>query len=126
MNKMKLGCFKIETGENIVTEFIGLRSKMLNYLIETKDGLKNKKSEKGVPFHISQKHDFELWKQVLNNETESFATFNMIKSDKLDIYTINQTKIALSNFDDKRFILNDGYSTLAYGYYHIEESEKSI
>ncbi len=126
INKMKLGCFKIETGVNIVLEFIGLRSKMLNYLIETKDGLKNKKSEKGVPFHISQKHDFELWKQVLNNETESFATFNMIKSDKLDIYTINQTKIALSNFDDKRFILNDGYSTLAYGYYHIEESEKSI
>jgi hypothetical protein len=60
INKMKLGCFKIETGVNIVLEFIGLRSKMLNYLIETKDGLKNKKSEKGVPFHISQKHDFEL------------------------------------------------------------------
>jgi hypothetical protein len=40
--------------------------------------------------------------------------------------TINQTKIALSNFDDKRFIINDGYSTLAHGYYHIEESEKSI
>jgi hypothetical protein len=126
MNKMKLGCFKIETGVNIVLEFIGLRSKMLNYLIETKDGLKNKKSEKGVPFHISQKHDFELWKQVLNNETESFANFNMIKSDKLNVYTINQTKVALSNFDDKRFILNDGYSTLAYGHYLIEESEKSI
>jgi hypothetical protein len=27
-NKMKLGCFKIETGENIVTTFIGLRAKM--------------------------------------------------------------------------------------------------
>jgi hypothetical protein len=39
---MKLGCFKIETGVNIVLEFIGLRSKMLNYLIET-NGLKNKK-----------------------------------------------------------------------------------
>ncbi len=43
MNGYKLGCFKIETVDNIVSEFIGLRSKMLNYLIETKDGLKNKK-----------------------------------------------------------------------------------
>jgi hypothetical protein len=33
-NKMKLGCFKIETGENIVPEFIGLRAKMLCYPIE--------------------------------------------------------------------------------------------
>jgi len=125
MNGYKLGCFKIETVDNIVSEFIGLRSKMLNYLIETKDGLngavliKNKKSEKGVPFHISQKHDFELWKKVLNNEVESYANFNMIKSDKLNVYTINQRKVALSNFDDKRYILNDGYSTLAHGHYRI-------
>ena len=40
MNKMKLGCFKIETGENIAPEFVGLRSKMLSYLIETKDEIK--------------------------------------------------------------------------------------
>jgi hypothetical protein len=31
INKMKLGCFKIETGENIVTMFIGLRAKIYCY-----------------------------------------------------------------------------------------------
>jgi hypothetical protein len=126
MNGFKLGCFKIETIDNIVSEFIGLRSKMLNYLIETKVEdeskktkiiTKNKKSEKGVPFHISQKHEFELWRKVLNNETQSYANFNMIISKKLNVYTINQTKVALSNFDDKRYILEDGYSTLAHGHY---------
>ena len=129
MNGFKLGCFKIETIDNIVSEFIGLRSKMLNYLIETKVEdeskktkiiTKNKKSEKGVPFHISQKHEFELWRKVLNNETQSYANFNMIISKKLNVYTINQTKVALSNFDDKRYILEDGYSTLAHGHYKIK------
>ncbi len=73
-------------------------------------------------YHQSKKHDFELWKQILNNEVDSIESFNMIKSDKLDVYTINQTKIALSNFDDKRYILDDGYSTLAYGHYLIPQS----
>lgn len=48
MNKMKFGFFEIESGDNIVSEFIGLRSKMLNSLIETKTEdngkiIKNKK-----------------------------------------------------------------------------------
>ncbi len=119
-NKMKLGCFKIETGENIVSEIVGLRSKMYCYQIEV---LNNntifKKREKGIPKHITNNHQFNLWKQILNNETKSFATYNIIKSEKLNVYTINQTKMALSNSDDKRYILDDGYTTLAHGHYRI-------
>jgi hypothetical protein len=118
MNKMKLGCFKIETADNIVPEIVGLRSKMYSYLIIGNE-IEVKKKEKGIPSHISNKHQFNLWKEVLNNETESYANFNMIKSKKLNVYTINQTKVALSNFDDKRYILEDGYSTLAHGHYKI-------
>jgi hypothetical protein len=60
-----------------------------------------------------------IWKKVLDNETQTSATFNMIKSEKLNVYTIEQTKVALSNFDDKRYIFNDGYTTLAHGHYRI-------
>jgi hypothetical protein len=39
----------------------------------------------------------------------------MIKSEKLNMFSnIEQTKVALSNFDDKRYILDDGYTTLAH------------
>jgi hypothetical protein len=126
---VKLGCFKIETGENIVPEFIGLRSKMYCYpiskayegyaRIEQKEKTELKKREKGVPGHITNQHQLDIWKQILNNETKSFASFNMIKSEKLNVYTINQTKVALSNFDDKRYILENGYDTLAHGHYKI-------
>jgi hypothetical protein len=119
-NKMKLGCFKIETGENIVTVFIGLRAKMYCYTIEHQDRTELKKREKGVPGHITNKHQLLIWKKVLDNETQTYATFNMIKSEKLNVYTINQTKVALSNFDDKRFILDDGITTLAHGHYRIK------
>jgi hypothetical protein len=120
-NKMKLGCFKIETGENIVTVFIGLRAKMYCYTIEHQDRTELKKREKGVPGHITNKHQLLIWKKVLDNETQTYATFNMIKSEKLNVYTIEQKKVALSNFDDKRFILDDGHITLAHGHYRIKE-----
>jgi hypothetical protein len=107
INKMKLGCFKIETGENIVTMFIGLRAKMYCYTIEHQDKTELKKREKGVPRHITNRHQLLIWKKVLDNETQTYASFNMIKSEKLNVYTIEQTKVALSNFDDKRYILDD-------------------
>jgi hypothetical protein len=133
-NKMKLGCFKIETGENIVTMFIGLRAKMYCYTIEHQDSEASdkgartelKKREKGVPGHITNRHQLKIWKKVLDNETQTgamsaqtSATYNIIKSEKLNVYTIEQTKVALSNFDDKRYILDDGYTTLAHGHYSI-------
>jgi hypothetical protein len=122
-NKMKLSCFKIETGENIVTMFIGLRAKMYCYTIEHQGRnlakTEFKKREKGVPGHVTNKHQLMIWKKVLDNETQTYATYNMIKSEKLNVYTIEQTKVALSNFDDKRYILDDGYTTLAHGHYRI-------
>ena len=72
-----------------------------------------------MPGHITNKHQLLIWKKVLDNETQTSATNNMIKSEKLNVYTIEQTKVALSNFDDKRYILDDGYTTLAHGHYRI-------
>jgi hypothetical protein len=34
----------------------------------------------------------------------------------MNVYTIEQTKVVLSNFVDKRYILDDGYTTLAHGH----------
>jgi hypothetical protein len=91
------------------------------YAIEHYNFTELKKREKGVPGHVTNRHQFKIWKKVLDNEMQTFISYNPIKSGKLNFYTIIQTKVALSNFDDKRFILDDGITTLAHGHYKITE-----
>jgi hypothetical protein len=49
----------------------------------------------------------------------------MIKSEKLNVYTIDKIKVALSNFDNKRHILDDGYTSLAHGMLELFNSDMS-
>jgi hypothetical protein len=67
-NKTKLGCFKMETGENTVTVFIGLRAKIYCYTIEHQDRVELKKRENGVPGHVTNRHQLLIWKKVLDND----------------------------------------------------------
>ena len=53
-------------------------------------------------------------------ETEStIAIFRTLRSQKQQIKTIEFTKKCLSAFDDKRYILNDGITTIAYAHCKI-------
>ena len=47
------------------------------------------------------------------------VTMNAIRSKTHQILTLCANKKALSVADDKRYILDDGISTLAYGHYSI-------
>jgi hypothetical protein len=80
-NLMKLGRFKIETGQNIVTVFVGLRAKMYCYVIEHNNFTELKKREKGVPGQVTNRHQFKIWKKVLEYETQTYVSYNQIKSD---------------------------------------------
>ena len=45
--------------------------------------------------------------------------FSAIRSFKHKLYTVDTEKIALSAFDDKRYILDDSITSLAYRDYRI-------
>ena len=49
------------------------------------------------------------------------STMTSIRSDHHVVNTIKLNKVSLSNFDDKRFILENGCDTLAHGHYKIQE-----
>ena len=113
-NKRVLGKMKDEYKGNLIKEFVGLRPKM--YSILEADG-HEKKTAKGIAKKTSKKIRHSSYLGALYNETSSSVTFNQIKSVMHDVHTVKTTKTGLSPYDDKRYVLNDHITTLAFGHY---------
>ena len=75
---------------------------------------KSKFTAKGV----SQLHHKD-YLRTLKGAESTIATFSTLRSQKQQIKAIELTKKCLSAFDYKRYIVNDGITTLAYGHYKI-------
>ncbi len=104
------GKFKDECAVNPIKEFVGLRSKI--YSIKTEDGSEAKKA-KGIK---TDKIGHDDYKNVLNTGcTKHLTQMKSIRSDHHEIKTYTINKKGLSAYDAKRYILDDGIITLAYG-----------
>ncbi len=88
-----------------------------DYTIESGQ-LLEKRTAKGISEAV-KKHELrhEDYLQVLENETVKMAVMNRFQSIGHTIYTVEQKKVTLTALDDKRFILDDGIHSLAYGHY---------
>ena len=110
---------KYECSSLAPQEFVGLRAKM--YSIFLLNG-KPKFMAKGVSRRYILKHlHHKDYLRTLKETESTIATFSTIRSLKQQINTLEVTKKCLSAFDDKRYILNDGITTLAYGHYNIAQ-----
>ena len=116
-NKMVTLKFKDELGGEPIEEFVGLKPKMYSIMV----GGRQKLSAKGVCRFAQKELNHELYKKVLKTG-ESYKTVNMrIGSQKHQLQTIKTNKVSLSSFDDKRYVLEDGISTLPHGHYMIRD-----
>ena len=114
-NQAVVGKFKDEEKGEIITEFVGLRSKL--YSLKVQDKKEEKKVAKGVKMCVIKKGlKFKDYKNTLDYEDQTERKMNFIKSTKHNVNTIQVNKICLSVFDNKRYILDDGISTLSYGH----------
>ena len=121
-NKKVVGKFKDETQGIPICEFIGLRSKM--YSIKLDDD-SEKKTAKGIVRNVIKKYlKHENYKQILETGGRMNSSMKMIRSFDHKIYTVNVTKVSLSAYDDKRYILDDGVTSHAYGHFGIDEHGK--
>jgi hypothetical protein len=121
-----LGKFKDELSGKIMNVSIGLRSKLYAYkMFEDEEERKN---AKGVKKNVIQKEIcFEVFRKCLLTKEPIYRKQNLFRTENHDIYTVEQIKKALSAYDDKRFVLENGINTLAWGQYKINtETDKCL
>ena len=121
INNKVLGMFKDEAGGKIIKEFVGLRAKLYSFI--TEEGKENKRC-KGIKKAVVEKSiRHEDYKTCLQTGKEQLRRQNIIRSYEHVLYTEEVNKIALSATDDKRYLLNDSFDTLAWGHYRIRDMD---
>ena len=111
-NKMVIGKFKDETASVPIVEFVGLRSKMYSFKTEELECKKAKGINKGV---VRRKMRHQDYLKTLQDQTRSLARMRAIRSTNHRVTSCEINKIGLSCYDDKRYIMEDGKATLAFG-----------
>ena len=115
-NAKVLGKFKDECAGNPPIEFVGLCAKMYSLLTAPDT---HKFAVKGVKTSYAKKKlRHETFLNCLRNNVTRDAEFKKIASAQHALHTVSVNKVALSPYDDKRYLL-DGYGTLAYGHSKI-------
>jgi len=75
---------------------------------------------KGIQRAAMRDVRFEDYERQIRTPQEHKVTNRRIGSHLHRLYTYQYDKKGLCSFDDKRYILEDGISTLAYGHYRVK------
>ena len=104
------------TGKNILNELGNKTYK--SYMNESATG-------KGIVRRILKTLKLDDYKECLYEENETRITYNNFKVKNHEISMQSNTKIALTPFDSKRFLLKNGNDSLPYGHYRIQKIIKN-
>ena len=112
-NKKVIRKFKDEAAGKPILEFVGLKSKMYSY---TKVTGEEYKKAKGIRKNVIKKNiRHQDYLDVLNNNKIMHHQMNTIRSELHKINSYHLNKVSLSPYDDKRYLLDDGITSYAYG-----------
>lgn len=118
-----LGRMKDEYPNRCITSFVGTGAKA--YCITLLDD--HVKKAKGVKKYVIDKHlSVTDYKAVVERGGLIRKKMYVFKSEYHTMYTELKNKIALSCSDDKRHILPDGSSTLAWGHKSLNDATQNI
>ncbi|XP_044764456.1 uncharacterized protein LOC123321018 [Coccinella septempunctata] len=117
VNKKVPGLMKDENNGAIMSEFVGLRSKMYSFKIDSNNNItkKAKGIKKGV---VKKVISFDDYLNCLFDGQSKIITQRNIISENHRVYSMEQEKVALCRTDTKRFITENHHS-LPWGHYKI-------
>jgi len=124
-NEKLIGKVKDETSGEPILEFIGLRPKMYSYVtvsdVNNAAGAKEteKHRAKGIQFAAQRGLRHRDYAAQLEQPTITTLTNRRIGAKAHQIYTIETEKRALCAYDDKRYLLDDNITSLAFGHKDI-------
>ena len=119
VNKKVLGVWKDECLSKLLFEFSALKSKAYAIRVE---GEGEKKRAKGVKSSVVNKTiKFDDYVACLENEREISRKQNYIRSKLHKVYTVCEEKIALSYFDNKRYLIKNCTDTLPWEHKDVME-----
>ena len=115
-NKKVIGKMKDELNGSSMVQFVGLRSKMYSVL-----GDFEMKKAKGVTKAVIQKQlSHQNYLDALFKHEKFYHQNKTIQSKDHKLSSVKQNKVSLCSYDDKRYILDNKISTLAYGHYSLK------
>ena len=114
-NKNVIGKFRDESGGRLMTEFVGIRPKMYSYAGE--ESGKRAKGVKKSELRKTISHDD--YRTCLLEKNVYVRDMPTLRSYKHTIDGETVHKLALAPLDSKRYILEDGITTLAFGHKDI-------
>ena len=116
VNKKVLGKMKDETCGIPIEQIIGLRSKMYSLKYRKEE----KKTAKGISRTTLKKNiTHEDYVRTLDEGRTMRHINRSFQQEEHTIVSREQNKISLSAYDDKRYLMDDGISSRAYGHYKL-------
>lgn len=137
-NKKVMGKFKDELNGNLMYEFVGLRPKLYSYIpinwhylsgvpincigYDVRKDLEVKRAKGADRATVKHLLRHSHYLECLRTGKDYSEEVTRITSSDHILKTVTSKKIVLSYNDDKRFILQDGVNTLAFGHYKIDQT----
>ena len=127
VNKSVPGYFKDETASIPIKEFIGMRAKQYSIRLDrpiqsSKGDIMEKRATSGVKKSVASKHlCHDVFRETFLEQSRKDIVQHVFECKNHKICTARKTRIGVSAFDDKRYILDDLKTTLPYGHYRIRD-----
>ena len=123
-NNKVIGKFKDEANGEPIVEFVGLKPKMYSYILLHELPNKGvnpveKHRSKGICRAAARRLRHKDFLEQLQRPAENYLVNRRIASKLHKLYTYEIKKRGLCAYDDKRFLLEDGVTSLAFGHTRI-------